>query len=246
MFFLLESPLEQFAVINILGYEFCWFDVLFYTLGSLLTAIFLFFYNYCLKLYGYTHKTFITHSFHTLLKDVFKENVNITKPHVFNYVFFLFFIIFLSNTWGLTPFSYTVTSSIIVAFFLSFTSFIMILINGFRIHKIKFFISFLPPGSPVMILPFLIIIEFISFNARAFSLAIRLFANMMSGHILLKIISGTALALLMFFPQSAIIPIFPFIFLLIITGLEFVIAFLQAYVFVTLVCIYFNESFNLH
>jgi ATP synthase subunit 6 len=122
----------------------------------------------------------------------------------------------------------------------------MILLNGFRLHKLKFFVSFLPPGSPVAILPFLIIIEFISFNARAFSLAIRLFANMMSGHILLKIISGAILGLLVLLPQSAIITIFPFIFLFIITGLEFVIAFLQAYVFVTLVCIYFNESFNLH
>ena len=68
--------------------------------------------------------------FYNLLKNIFKENVNIKQPFVFNYIFFIFFIIFLSNNWGLIPFSYTVTSSIIVAFFLSFSSFIIILING--------------------------------------------------------------------------------------------------------------------
>jgi F-type H+-transporting ATPase subunit a len=206
----------------------------------------LFFYNYQLKLYGTTNKIFIAGLFYNLLKNIFKENVNIKQPFVFNYIFFIFFIIFLSNNWGLIPFSYTVTSSIIVAFFLSFSSFIIILINGFKLHRTKFFVSFLPPGSPAPILPFLIIIEFISFNARAFSLAIRLFANMMSGHILLKIISVTCFSLVLMFPQSALIIIFPFFFLLIITGLEFAIAFLQAYVFVTLLCIYFNETFNLH
>jgi len=93
---------------------------------------------------------------------------------------------------GLIPFSFTLTSSILFTFFFSLSSFINVVILNIRVNNLKFFNTFLPTGTPLEIIPFIILIEFISFNARIFSLAIRLFANIMSGHILLKILATAA------------------------------------------------------
>jgi ATP synthase subunit 6 len=190
--FVYNSPLEQFIVFN--------FFNLFKIEGVKLTNlamnfffvvifIVILFYSYNYKIYESNNKNFITTSLYNFIKGIFKENVNLNVPYFFSYIFFVFLIIFSSNLLGLVPFSFTITSSIIFTFFFSIGSFININITGFRIHGLKFFNIFLPKGATVAIAPFLVIIEFISYNARVFSLAIRLFANMMSGHILLKILA---------------------------------------------------------
>ena len=160
------------------------------------------------------------------------------------YLFILFFLIILTNCVGMIPYSFAITSHLIVTLFLSFLSFIIAVFVGVKIHGVRFFGLFLPSGAPLFLAPFLVGIEFVSYCARLFSLAIRLFANIMAGHTLLKILANFSWLL---FIQSAILASFvPFIIIVLVTGLEFMIAILQAYVFTVLTMIYFNESIVLH
>jgi ATP synthase subunit 6 len=190
--YLYNSPLEQFTVFYIFN-NLAGINIQLTNLAInfiLITICIIFFvYNYNNKIYLINNKNIISNFIYNFLKDIFKENVNVNKPYIFPYIYMIFLIILFSNLSGLIPFSFTVTSSIIFTFFFSLSSFININITGFRIHGLKFFNIFLPQGAPAIIVPFLIIIEFISYNAKVFSLAIRLFANMMSGHILLKILA---------------------------------------------------------
>ena len=145
----------------------------------------------------------------------------------------------------MVPYGFTVTSHIIVTFTMSFSIFIFLTLLGFFLHKFHFLKLFVPSGIPVVLVPFLVIIEVISYLSRAFSLGIRLFANMMSGHALLFILSGFVITIFnstVFLKR--IIAIIPFSLVLIITFLEMGIAVLQAYVFIVLICIYLNDSFN--
>ena len=115
---------------------------------------------------------------------------------------------------------------------------------GFQRHGLSFFDLFLPNGAPFALAPFLVVVEIISFIARLFSLAIRLFANIMSGHTLLKILAGFGWILLI--KLASLLGFVPVIVVFVITGLEIVIAFLQAYVFTVLSAIYLNEALQLH
>src|SRR4051794_3006334 len=115
-----------------------------------------------------------------------EENINIKKKSVLMIFFFLFSILLISNIIGMIPFSYTITSSLIITFFLSLSFFIGINLIGFYHNKSIFFKIFLPAGTPIFIAPPLILIEIVSYISRVFSSAIRLFANMLSGHALVK------------------------------------------------------------
>ena len=244
------SPLEQFIIFNIITFENIKENIITnISLNFLIVFLFLIilFFNLNSFFYNFINKEFLVKKIIKFLKNIFVENVSIKKPYFFSIIVYIFSIIVLSNTLGLIPFCFTTTSSIIVTFSISLGCFINIIFTGLNLHGLKFFNLFLPSGAPLPITPLLIIIEFISFNARIFSLAIRLFANMMSGHILLKIFSIAILKLFIIsFPFSIIYLTIPTILVCIIILLEFSIAFLQAYVFVTLLCIYFNESINLH
>jgi len=112
-----------------------------------------------------------------------------------------------------------------------------------QIHAFSFFGLFLPSGVPFLLTPFIVVVELISYMARLFSLAIRLFANIMSGHTLMKILAAFCWLLL---SSLSGLWVLPFLIIVLVTGLELVIAFLQAYVFTTLTIIYWNEAFNLH
>ena len=244
------SPLEQFAIFNIFKFEYIIENILTnLTLNFLIIYFFLFilFINLNFFFLKIINKDLIIDKIITFLKNLFMENVGVKKPYFFSIIVYVFSVILLSNTLGLIPFCFTSTSSIIVTFSISLGCFIIIIFTGLKLHGFKFFGLFLPSGAPLAITPLLIIIEFISFNARIFSLAIRLFANMMSGHILLKIMSLAILKLfILLFPLSILYLFIPTLLVCIIILLEFSIAFLQAYVFITLLCIYFNESINLH
>jgi ATP synthase subunit 6 len=138
------------------------------------------------------------------------------------------------------PFGYTITAHFIVTFFLSFIINLGLIIYGFYLHKFNFLKLFDPEGTPSLLRPLIIVIEVISYLIRTFSLSIRLFANMMAGHCLLFVISSFAIICL---SKFSIIMFIPFIFIYIaIFILEFCIAFLQAYVFTILVCIYLKDS----
>jgi ATP synthase subunit 6 len=146
----------------------------------------------------------------------------------------------------MVPYSFTVTSHCVVTVFLAAFFFIAINIVGARKHGIQMFSLFLPSGAPLLLAPLLVVIEAVSYSFRVVSLALRLFANMMSGHCLLKILAGFAWTMFASGGFLSLAHLLPLLVIFAIVGLELAIAFLQAYVFTVLLCIYLNDALNLH
>jgi F-type H+-transporting ATPase subunit a len=154
--------------------------------------------------------------------------------------------ILINNLIGMVPYSFASTSHFILTFSLSFTIVLGATILGFREYGIKFFSLFVPAGCPLGLLPLLVIIEFISYLARNVSLGLRLAANIMSGHMLLTILSGFTYKIMTSGLLFFIIGLLPLAFILAFSGLELAIAFIQAQVFVVLTCSYIKDSLDLH
>lgn len=190
----------------------------------------------------------IPNNWQIFLENLYKFVSNILDTQVgkeaqrfFPYVFVVFLFILISNMLGMTLFSFTLTSHIMVTFTLGVSSFIGLTILGFFLQKLSFLNLFLPKGIPSALIPILVVVEIISYTSRALSLSIRLFANLMSGHTLLHILAFFSSKL---FKVKYIIGLLSFLLILAIVVLEFCIAILQAYVFTILICIYLNDSFH--
>lgn len=190
--------------------------------------------------------TVIIKEIYSLVKNIIKSNTTLKRYEYFSTLFFLFIFIVLSNMLGLIPYTFTITSSFVITFFLALAHFVGINIIGVYKHKWKITNLFLPSGVPLMIATFLIGIELVSYIAKVFSLSIRLFANMMSGHALLKILIGFSWSLITLGSIYVLIGIFPWVIVTAIMFLEGLIAFLQAYVFTILVTIYINDVLIQH
>lgn len=173
--------------------------------------------------------------------EMLEGQVGKEAQRFFPYVFSIFIFILGSNMLGMTMFSFTLTSHIMVTFTLGVSTFIGLTILGFVIQHLHFLNLFLPKGIPSALIPMLVVIEIISYFSRALSLSIRLFANLMSGHTLLHILAFFSSKL---FKYKFIVGLISFILILAIVALEFCIAILQAYVFAILICIYLNDSFH--
>jgi F-type H+-transporting ATPase subunit a len=190
--------------------------------------------------------TLILKGIYLLVSSIIKSNLSLKRKQYFSTLFFLFLFILIANMLGLIPYTFTITSSFIITFFLALSHFIGINIIGFYENKWKSVKILIPSGVPLVIAPFLTGIEFISYIAKVFSLSIRLFANMMSGHALLKILIGFSWNLLMAGSIFIVISLLPWIVVTAIMFLEFLIAFLQAYVFTMLITIYINDVLVAH
>lgn len=172
--------------------------------------------------------------------NMVRDNVGKEGLRYFPFIFTLFMFVTVGNLLGMAPYGFTYTSHIAVTGALALTVFIGVTIIGFYRHGLHFLRMFFPHGAPLLTAPILIPIELISYLSRPFSLSVRLFANMTVGHIMLKVLAGfimTVPLVLGFVPLAATIGI---------TILEFGIAFLQAYVFTILSCIYLNDAINMH
>ena len=174
------------------------------------------------------------------------ENVKKDSKLYFPLLFAIFLSILSMNLAGMIPYSFTVTSHIIVTFGIALIAFSAINLIGIRIHGFHLMSFFLPAGAPLALAPLLVMIEVVSYSFRVISLALRLFANMMSGHCLLKILAGFSWTMLTAGGILSVIHILPLVVIFAIIGLELAIAFLQAYVFVVLLCIYLNDAISLH
>ncbi|MGK0266203.1 MAG: F-type H+-transporting ATPase subunit a [Maricaulis sp.] len=163
---------------------------------------------------------------------------------VFPYVFTLFTFILVANLLGMLPGSYTVTSQLVITLALGLTSITLVLITGFAKNGFGFLKLFAPAGLPPVMYILIVPIELISFLSRPFSLAIRLFANMMAGHTLLKLFGGFVLSLSSLGAVGIAAAVMPLAVATAVTALELVIAFLQAYVFAVLTCIYLNDALH--
>jgi len=158
----------------------------------------------------------------------------------FPFIATLFVFILFSNMLGLVPGSYTVTSQIVVTAVFALFVYLMSLVVGFVTHGVKFLGILIPPGTPTLLLPLMMPIELISQLARPVSLAVRLFANMTAGHTILAVLFGMAVSL------PLLIGWVPFVFTIAMNGLEVGIAFIQAYIFTILTCVYLGDAINLH
>ena len=161
------------------------------------------------------------------------------KPY-FSFIFSLFMFVLFCNMFGMIPYTFTVTSHIIVTFILASFIFIGVTIIGFIKHGFGYLKLFVPSGVPAVLLPLIVVIEIISYLSRPISLSVRLFANMMAGHTMMKVFGGFVISL------GLVGGWLPLSFSVALTGLEILVAFLQAYVFAILTCIYLNDALNLH
>jgi len=167
------------------------------------------------------------------------DNIGKEGRSYFPLIFSIFIFVLFGNLLGMIPYSFTFTSHIAVTLTMALLIFIMVTLIAFFKHGMKFFSFFLPEGVPIILAPLMIAIEVISYFTRPFSLSVRLFANMMAGHTLLKVIGGfvVPLGIFGFVPVAGLVAVM---------GLEFLIAFLQAYIFTILTCIYINDAIHLH
>ena len=173
------------------------------------------------------------------IANMVRENVGNEGRQYFPFVLTLFLFILFGNLMGMIPFAYTFTSQIIVTFAMAFTIFIGVTIIGLVRHGFHFFTLFFPSGTPIALAPVLIPIEVISYFVRPVSLSVRLFANMMAGHTMMKVFGGFVVAL-------GIMGVAPMVMIVALTGFEILVAALQAYVFAMLTCMYLNDAIHLH
>jgi len=246
-----HSPFEQFEIIPIIPISIGGLNISF-TNSSLFMMIVVVFITtiyisslYDAKLIPTEWQSMVELSYLFIL-SLIKEQIGHVGYKYLPIIFTTFIFLLSCNLLGMIPYTFTVTSHIIVTFGLALSIFIGIQIIAGMHHGLHFFSFFLPQGAPLALSPFLVLIEIISYVFRVFSLAIRLFANMMSGHTLLKILAGFSWTMLSVGGALYIVSIVPLIIIFALTGLEISIAFLQAYVFTILICIYLNDSIHLH
>ena len=169
-----------------------------------------------------------------LLSDTVGEN----GKRYFPFVFSIFMFVLIGNMVGMIPYQFTFTSHIIVTFALAAFIFIGVTIIGFLKHGLGYLKLFVPSGVPIILLPLIVVIEIISYLSRPVSLSVRLFANMMAGHTMMKVFGGFVISL------GIVGGWLPLSFSVALTGLEILVAFLQAYEYAILTCIYLNEALN--
>lgn len=171
--------------------------------------------------------------------NMLRDNVGTQGRKYFPFVFSLFMFILFGNLLGLIPWAYTFTSQLIVVFLFAIVIFIGVTIIGFVQHGPGYLRMFFPHGAPLWTAPLLVPIELISYLSRPISLSVRLFANMVVGHILLKVLGGFVILM-------GIAGLVPLLGLVAITALEFLVALIQAYVFTILTCIYLHDAIHMH
>jgi len=172
--------------------------------------------------------------------NLLRDTVGNEGRKYFPFVFTLFMFILFGNFLGMIPYSFTYTSHIIVTFARAMAVVVDVTILGFVKHGVHFFSFFVPPGVSVVLWPLMIPIEIISYLSRPISLSVRLFANLTAGHTMLKVFAGFIISL------GVVGGALPLAFVVALTGLELLIAFLQAYVFTILTCFYINDALHLH
>lgn len=259
---MLFSPLEQFEVNSLVSLVFCDstsgepFALNILTNSSLFVFIlFLLLWSLC-KYPSASGRLVPSHAMQVVCENLLDFVGSLLKENtaarhkillVFTpYVFLVFFFVLMSNFVGMVPYSFTVTSSLAATLSVALPTFIGVNVVGAGIHRLGFLAIFLPPGCPVFISPFIILIETVSYAARVLSLSIRLFANMMAGHTLMKILAGFAWQMVTAGGAWLLLSMGPLAIISAVCVLELAVAFLQAYVFTVLVCLYIKDAAELH
>jgi len=238
-----HGPLEQFAIKRLVPMEIGGIDVsitnssLFMAIAVALIALFL--------TVGMRRRALVPGRWQSMaelsyefIARMIRDNVGAEGRRYFPFIFSLFMFILFGNLLGMVPYTFTFTSHIIVTFALAIVVFLGVTAIGFVRHGARFIKLFVPSGVPVALLPLLVVIELLSYLIRPVSLSVRLFANMLAGHTMLKVFGGFVVGLGILGGWA------PLAFIVALTGLEIGIAFLQAYVFTILTCIYLNDAMH--
>lgn len=173
------------------------------------------------------------------ITNMIDETIGSKGMAYFPFIFSIFLFVLFGNLLGMLPYSFTFTSHIIVTFALALVVFITVTVVGFARHGFHFLSLFCPKGVPLALAPIMILVELISYMVRPISLSVRLFANMLAGHMVLKLFVGFIIAM-------GVTGIVPYIFSVGLFGFEIFVCLLQAYIFTILTCVYFNDALNLH
>lgn len=240
-----HNPLDQFKVKKILELDLFGIDIsitnsaLYMIIATTIICFFIIFSTRKLSIFP-NKIQIIAESFYTFIRNMIQNSIGDEGMKFFPLIFSLFMFIVLCNILGMMPYSFTATSQIIVTATLALVAFLTITIFAiYRNGVIGFFQMFLPSGVPFVMKPLIFIIEFFSFLIRPVTLSIRLFANMVAGHVLLKVVAG-------FIVTLGVAGIFPLLFAVIMTGFELFVAILQAYIFTILVSAYLAEVTKSH
>ncbi|MBP7709590.1 MAG: F0F1 ATP synthase subunit A [Rickettsiales bacterium] len=241
-----HNPLSQFEVHKIFDLQVAGFDISF--TNSALYMVLATVFAIAFMLFATRKKSLIpskiqivAESIYSFVHDMVKGSVGEEGEKFFPLVFSLFTFVLLCNLLGLTPYSFTSTSQIIVTFTLASIAFLIV--TAFAIYRNGlggFLHMFLPSGVPLAMAPAIFVIELFSFLIRPVTLSVRLFANMVAGHVLLKVVAGFIISL------GVIFGTLPFVFSIIMTGFELFVAVLQAYIFAILVCAYLGDATKEH
>ena len=241
-----SNPMEQFTVhrigpeIKIAGVDLSFTNAsLFMVISASIILLFLFFGSKEKKIIP-NKIQLIAEIFYNFVAKMISDTAGSKAKPYFPFIFSLFMFVLFCNMVGMLPYSFTVTSHIIVTMIMALFIFVAVTIIGFMKHGFKYLNIFVPSGVPAILLPLITIIEIISYLSRPVSLSVRLFANMMAGHTMLKVFGGFVVSL------GILGGWLPLGFSVALTGLEILVAFLQAYVFAILTCIYLNDALNLH
>jgi len=253
---LLSSPLEQFEILPVISFYLGGLDFSITNEAVILFLIFFFVSTFFYSSFKQTDATLyvVPHRWQVIIEIIYKmvlsmisDNISGKKGQLFfPLVFSVFFYVANLNLIGLVPYSFTLTSHLIVTFALAIAIFLGINIICVRIHGLEFFSLFFPSGTSLILGLLLVPIEIISYVFRPISLGIRLFANMMAGHTLLKVIAGFAWSLMGCTGILFLMHYVPLLILLPLFGLELAVGLIQAFVFSVLTCIYLNDAVDLH
>lgn len=252
--FTISSPLDQFEVTNLIGLNAPILGYLnlsltnlgLYSLVVLAVILSLHFVTTNNNRIIPSKWSIALESFFTSINSMVRDQIGSANEIYLPFIYSLFVFIVISNLTGNIPYNYTVATSIIVSIGLSFTIFMGVTILALYRHRLHFFAFFVPSGTPLALVPLLVLIELVSYMARAVSLGVRLFANMTAGHTLLKILSTFLGQLFSSSILVSVLTLIPFSIFIGLIGLELAVSLIQAYVFCILTCSYIKDAVYLH
>lgn len=256
---LILSPLEQFQILSLITIKLFGFDFSI-TNALLVNILALMCFSgtvYCFSSNAnYANQTsffFIPNPWQVIFESIYEvvsqlvfDLISTGSEKYFPFITVIFSFILFNNLIGLVPYSFTITSHLIITFGLSFSIFVGMNIISYQLHGLHMFSLFLPANTTFFLALVLVPIEFVSYIAKPVSLGVRLFINLMAGHSLLKVVVGFAWSMLLLDGLQAVSFLVPILLLTLLMGLELGVALIQTYVFITLTCIYLNDSEALH
>ena len=240
-----HSPLSQFEVKKIVGMELFGYDVSVTnsSLSMIIAGVLIFLY-FTVAFKGKklipTRLQMSGELIYGMISDMLDKNVGSGGRKFIPLIFTLFMFILTCNLLGMVPYGFAVTSHISITFAIAMMIFLLVTLLGLYLHGLHFFSLFLPAGTPWWLAPLMVVIELFAYLARPVSLSLRLAANMIAGHVLLKVMAGFVVSMVIY------LKFLPIPFIVVLIGFEIFVAVLQAYIFTILSCVYLNDAINLH